>query len=40
MRTDAELALYGRYVTSSRLEAQGFEFQLPKLVLALRETLC
>ena len=31
LRTDPELALYGRYVKSKRLEEEGFEFQLPRL---------
>lgn len=30
LRTDPELALYGRYVISKRLEEEGFEFQLPR----------
>ena len=31
MRTDPELALYGRYVISRRLQQEGFEFQFPQL---------
>lgn len=37
LRTDPELALYGRYVVSKRLEEEGFEFQLPHLDKALRD---
>ena len=33
--TDPELALYGRYVVSKRLAAEGFEFQFPNLSPAL-----
>ena len=36
MRTDPELALYGRYVVPRRLIEEGFEFQFPRL----REALC
>jgi NAD dependent epimerase/dehydratase family enzyme len=35
LRTDAELALYGRYVVSRRLEEEGFEFRYPQLHEAL-----
>jgi NAD dependent epimerase/dehydratase family enzyme len=35
LRTDPELALYGRYVVSQRLSAEGFEFQYPHLRPAL-----
>ncbi|TWT76754.1 Epimerase family protein [Planctomycetes bacterium CA13] len=35
LRTDPELALYGRYVVSERLASAGFEFQYPKLEPAL-----
>ncbi|MFI4872265.1 MAG: TIGR01777 family oxidoreductase [Phycisphaerales bacterium JB061] len=35
MRTDPELALYGRYCVSRRLEAEGFEFAYPDLESAL-----
>ena len=31
LRTDPELALYGRFVRSTRLEEEGFEFQLPTI---------
>jgi len=37
LRTDPELALYGRYVVSKRLADEGFTFQFPKLELALRD---
>ncbi len=36
MRTDPELALYGRYCVSRRLREEGFEFTYPKLPDALR----
>ncbi|MDX1925372.1 MAG: DUF1731 domain-containing protein [Pirellulaceae bacterium] len=39
LRTDPELALYGRYVVSKRLAAEGFEFQFPHLVGALADLL-
>ena len=39
MRTDPELALYGRYVVSRRLTEEGFEFLFPKLEAALRDLL-
>jgi uncharacterized protein (TIGR01777 family) len=39
MRTDAELALYGRYVVSKRLEEARFEFQFPYLQQALADLL-
>lgn len=35
LRTDPDLALYGRYVVSKRLAADGFEFQFPELATAL-----
>jgi uncharacterized protein (TIGR01777 family) len=35
LRTDPEIALYGRYVKSSRLEREGFEFNYPRLPEAL-----
>jgi uncharacterized protein (TIGR01777 family) len=35
MRTDPELALYGRYVVSRRLKDEGFAFQFPELENAL-----
>jgi hypothetical protein len=37
LRTDPELALYGRYVRSSRLDEESFEFQLPTLKEALQD---
>lgn len=37
LRTDPELALYGRYVVSKRLADEGFVFQFPKLEAALRD---
>lgn len=39
MRTDPELALYGRYVVSKRLQEEGFEFQFPELRAALDDLL-
>jgi uncharacterized protein (TIGR01777 family) len=39
LRTDPELALYGRYVVSKRLEEEGFEFQFPQLAEALADVL-
>ena len=39
MRTDPELALYGRYCVSRRLREEGFEFDFPELGPALRD-LC
>ncbi|REK10787.1 MAG: epimerase [Planctomycetota bacterium] len=39
MRTDPELALYGRYLVSRRLREEGFEFRYPALREALAE-LC
>ena len=39
MRTDPELALYGRYVVSDRLQKEGFEFEFPELNGALSEIL-
>lgn len=39
LRTDPELALYGRYVIPKRLEEEGFEFQLPDLREAMRDLL-
>ena len=35
LRTDPDLALYGRYVVPKRLEAEGFEFTFPRLREAL-----
>lgn len=37
MRTDPELALYGRYCVSKRLPAAGFEFDFPELSAALED---
>lgn len=39
LRTDPELALYGRYVVSKRLKEEGFEFSFPRLHEALNELL-
>ena len=39
LRTDPELALYGRYVVSKRLQEEGFEFQFPLLRDALLDLL-
>jgi uncharacterized protein (TIGR01777 family) len=39
LRTDPELALYGRYVVSKRLQDEGFEFRFPQLGDALRDLL-
>ncbi len=37
MRTDPELALYGRYCVSRRLREEGFEFRYPTLQTAIKE---
>ncbi len=37
MRTDPELALYGRYLVSQRLREIGFEFRFPELAGALAD---
>lgn len=37
LRTDPELALYGRYVVSKRLAEEGFVFQFPQLEPALKD---
>ncbi len=37
LRTDPELALYGRYVVSKRLREEGFQFQFPELDSALMD---
>jgi NAD dependent epimerase/dehydratase family enzyme len=37
LRTDPELALYGRYVVPKRLIAEGFEFSFPTLGQALAD---
>jgi uncharacterized protein (TIGR01777 family) len=39
MRTDPELALYGRYVVSRRLAEEGFEFRFPRLREALGDSI-
>jgi len=39
MRTDPELALYGRYLKSERLREIGFEFRFPELPDALTNLL-
>lgn len=39
LRTDPELALYGRYVVSQRLKDENFEFQFPRLEEALRDLI-
>lgn len=37
MRTDPELALYGRYLFSRRLKEEGFEFRFPTIAAALAD---
>jgi uncharacterized protein len=37
LRTDPDLALYGRYCVSRRLREEGFEFMFPDLPSALRD---
>ncbi|HRQ71967.1 MAG TPA: DUF1731 domain-containing protein [Phycisphaerales bacterium] len=37
MRTDPELALYGRYCVPARLLREGFEFEFPELRSALTD---
>lgn len=37
LKTDPELALYGRYVVSQRLQCEGFEFRFPLLDDALQD---
>lgn len=37
MRTDPELALYGRYCVSRRLKEEGFEFEYPDVAAALQD---
>jgi len=39
LRTDPELALYGRYMISKRLEQEGFQFRMPQLRDALSDLL-
>lgn len=36
LNTDPELALYGRYCVSNRLEEEGFKFKYPKIDTALQ----
>ena len=37
MKTDPELALYGRYLVSRRLKEDGFDFSFPMLREALAD---
>jgi NAD dependent epimerase/dehydratase family enzyme len=37
LRTDPELALYGRYVVPKRLMEEGFSFEFPRLEEALAD---
>ena len=37
LRTDPELALYGRYVVPGRLQTEGFDFRFPNLAEALQD---
>jgi uncharacterized protein (TIGR01777 family) len=39
LRTDPDLAVYGRYVVSKRLNEEGFEFRFPKLAESLDDLL-
>lgn len=39
LRTDPDLAIYGRYVVSKRLSQHRFTFQFPELESALRDIL-
>jgi len=39
LRTDPELALYGRYLVSRRLRELAFEFRFPELRGALADLL-
>ena len=39
MRTDPELALYGRYLVSARLRDDQFQFKFPELAIALANLL-
>jgi hypothetical protein len=39
LRTDPDLALYGRYVVSKRLREERFEFRFPELAGALADLL-
>ncbi|MCA9305426.1 MAG: DUF1731 domain-containing protein, partial [Phycisphaerales bacterium] len=37
LRTDPELAIFGRYCMSARLQQDGFQFQYPELESALND---
>jgi len=37
LKTDPELALYGRYCISDRLKEEGFEFKYPAINTALQD---
>jgi len=37
LKTDPELALYGRYCISDRLKEEGFEFKYPTINTALQD---
>ncbi len=37
LRSDPDLALYGRYCVSRRLEEEGFEFRFPDIRSALQD---
>ena len=39
LRTDPDLALYGRYVVSRRLQDEGFAFDFPRVRAALADAL-
>lgn len=39
LRTDPDLALYGRYLVSRRLRDEGFDFQFPELGAALEDLM-
>ena len=39
LKTDPELALYGRYVVPKRLQESGFEFRWPDLADAFKDLL-
>ncbi len=39
LRTDPELAIYGRFVVSRRLREEGFEFRFPTLAAALEDVV-